>query len=319
MRGVRVVGRSAFTLVFLALTSCAVVDLYADRATQYNVEAEQAQEKTILLNIVRASLRRPLQFTTVTSIIGSTSATGSGGFSAPVNVPFRSSGGAGSYPALSAWSAGASLNGSETFTVPVLDTQEFYQGILKPVPSQFYDFLVQQRYPPDFLFNLLIQKVVIRDTDKKCAGKRTEECEHVFANYVSLDSDIVPFQMFAHFLIRAGLSTEAVDRKDSPLKGAMNINLKLLGSTGQAAASGQSSGATSGGSPSGESPTKNYAFCFAARDRQHDINRNGGCGAPDNKSTFEEGGPSSVTVHSFAKTTKDAAGQKVVRIPALPE
>ena len=134
MCGVRVTCRAAVALLCLALPNCAIVDQYSDRATMYNVEAEQAQEKALLLNIIRSSQRRPLQFTTVTSIVGSASLTGTGGYSGPVNVPFRASGGSGSYPPLTTWTAGGSLNGAETFTVPVLDTQEFYQEIL----SQFH-------------------------------------------------------------------------------------------------------------------------------------------------------------------------------------
>jgi hypothetical protein len=275
MGGVRFRYGAAMGVVCLILCNCALVDQYADRATTYNLEAEQAQEKTILLNIIRASLRRPLQFTTVTSILGSTSATGSGGYSAPVAAPFRSSGGAGSYPSLTTWTAGASLSGSETFTVPVLDTQEFYQGILKPIPSQYYDLLVQQRYPGDLLFNLFMQKVVMRKTGPTCAGNHTEYCEHTFINYVSRDENIDEFQTFAHFLLRAGLTTEeAGARKDNLLKGAMNINLRLLGATGQSGASGQSTGGAAGDSQSAEPLSKNYVFCFAPTDERFSLSEN---------------------------------------------
>jgi hypothetical protein len=279
MRGVRVTCHLAVVLLCLGLPNCAIVDQYSDRATTYNVEAEQAQEKALLLNIIRSSQRRPLQFTTVTSIVGSASMTGTGGYSGPVDVPFRVSGGSGSYPPLTTWTAGGSLNGAETFTVPVLDTQEFYQGILKPIPSQYYDLLVQQRYPGDLLFNLFIQKVVVRVDDASCKGKHTEDCEHTFRNYVSFDDDIDQFQMFAHYLIRAGLSTESSDRKESLLKGAMNINLKVLGASTQAAAPGQASGgAAPGSSGAGDPLPKNYSFCFAARNKQFEISETG-CGS----------------------------------------
>jgi len=272
MRCVPVIRHAAFALAYLTLTNCAIVDQYSDRATTYNLEAEQAQEKGILLNIIRSSLRRPLQFTSVASIVGSASATGSGGYSGPVNIPFRSSGGTGSYPNLTTWTAGGSLTGSDTFTVPVLDTQEFYQGVLKPIPSQYLDLLVQQRYPMDLLFNWFIQKVVVRIEDEHCKGDHTDRCETIFRNYVSRDDDIQQFQMFAHYLIRAGLTTEPENRKDSLLKGAMNINLKLIGGSAQSAASGGSSGgASSGGAQGAEPLPKNYVFCFAPRWRKYSL------------------------------------------------
>jgi hypothetical protein len=320
MDGVRFRYGAAMAVVCLILCDCALVDQYADRATTYNLEAEQAQEKAILLNIVRASLRRPLQFTTVASILGSTSATGSGGYSAPVAAPFRSSGGAGSYPALSTWTAGASLSGSETFTVPVLDTQEFYQGILKPIPLQYYDLLVQQRYPGDLLINLFMQKIVMRKTAAKCAGNHTEECEHTFINYVSRDENIDEFQTFAHFLLRAGLTTEeATVRKENLLKGAMNINLRLLGATGQAGASGQSTGGAAGDSQSPEPLSKNYVFCFAPRIEKYSLSPNIKCGVSGKKGGIEldVSSPTSTTITLENLGTETKGGRPTIQ--SLPE
>src|SRR3979409_993526 len=67
----------AALLVAPGLFGCAIVDNYSWRAVDYNKEAEQAQESVLLLNIVRASLRRPMQFTSLTSITGNASVTGS--------------------------------------------------------------------------------------------------------------------------------------------------------------------------------------------------------------------------------------------------
>ena len=49
--------------VCVGLPACAVVDEYSGRAVVYNLQAEQAQEQALLLNVVRASVRRPMQFT----------------------------------------------------------------------------------------------------------------------------------------------------------------------------------------------------------------------------------------------------------------
>ena len=46
------------------------------------------------------------------------------------------------------------MGGTATFTVPVLDTQEFYQGILNPLPLQAFDYYLQQGFPPQLLFDL---------------------------------------------------------------------------------------------------------------------------------------------------------------------
>src|SRR5262245_43536148 len=68
---------AAMLLVSLALVGCAVVDRFSDRAVVYNLQAEDSQQQALLLNIVRAALRRPMQFTTLQSITGTASASGS--------------------------------------------------------------------------------------------------------------------------------------------------------------------------------------------------------------------------------------------------
>ena len=62
--------------VVSGLGGCTIVDQFSSRAVNYNLEAEQAQEQALLLNIVRASLRRPMQFTSLQSITGTASASG---------------------------------------------------------------------------------------------------------------------------------------------------------------------------------------------------------------------------------------------------
>jgi len=74
----RVAGKACVAApIFFCLAACAVVDQYSGRAVVYNLQAEQAQEQALLLNVVRASLRRPMQFTGLQSITGTASASGS--------------------------------------------------------------------------------------------------------------------------------------------------------------------------------------------------------------------------------------------------
>ena len=134
LRGVAVKA-CIFVPVFFGLTACAVVDQYSGRAVVYNLQAEQAQEQALLLNVVRASLRRPMQFTGLQSITGTASATGSltGGAVNTVQKPLISLFGLGppnsstlvASSVASTLSGTASMSGGPTFSVPVLDTQEF--------------------------------------------------------------------------------------------------------------------------------------------------------------------------------------------------
>ena len=204
----------AAVVVSLGLVGCAVVDKYATRAVDYNVEAEQAQQQALLLNIIRASLRRPMQFTSLSSITGNANVSGNvnGGYSNVHQTPdFDRTGAivANTNAALArivtgTGTAGGSLSGGSTFTVPVLDTQEFYQGILTPIPLQAFDFYVQQGYPPELLFDLFVSKVVITRIDNGACRQFT------FQNNVGDDLRFEQFQAFADYLVGSGLTTERV-------------------------------------------------------------------------------------------------------------
>jgi hypothetical protein len=213
-------GRSARVFVLLltqALFGCAIVDSYSGRAVDYNREAESAQGEVLLLNIVRASMRRPMQFTGLQSITGSANVSGAvtGGAVGTKQTPYISQ-----FPkilpptnsntALSSILAGnvsgnASLSGSATFTVPVLDTQEFYQGILQPIPLQAFDYYLQQGFPPELLFDLFILKVEVTRRDDGSCRKFT------FLNSVRDDLQWGQFQAFMDYLIGSGLSAEKVN------------------------------------------------------------------------------------------------------------
>src|SRR5262245_29178876 len=65
------------------LASCAIVDDFSGRAVDFNMQAEQAQEQALLLNVIRASLRRPMQFTGLQSITGTASISGGSTLSVP--------------------------------------------------------------------------------------------------------------------------------------------------------------------------------------------------------------------------------------------
>ena len=263
------------------LLGCAVVDQYSGRAIVYNLEAEQAQDQEILLNIVRAYLRRPMQFTTVSTITGVASASGGAQYTLPTGVPFRPSTqgatGIAAFPPLPTWQFSGSMSGGPAFTVPVLDTQEFYQGILKAIPGQIWDLYIQAGYPPDLLFNLFVEKVVMHRVDSNCNKaatarycecpdtNHTMKCEFVFQNYVSNDIKIDLFQALADYLLALGLTTERPEPDTVALDqpNTTNVNLRYVGALSSDKQSVQVT-APPGGSASSEPPSpKPYKLCFA--------------------------------------------------------
>jgi hypothetical protein len=237
--------------IFFCLAACAVVDQYSGRAVVYNLQAEQAQEQALLLNVVRASLRRPMQFTGLQSITGTASASGSltGGATSTVQKPLISAFGLAPpnsstvVASLLASTVGgtASVSGGPTFSVPVLDTQEFYQGFLNPISGQVFDLYLQFGYPRDVLFNLMIEKMIIKRLDGECRAEvHTPECEVTIRNYAPEDVSLKLFQSVIGYLIRLGLSTEPI----------IEVSKKPSSSDKTATAS----------------ETKQFGFCFAPRD-----------------------------------------------------
>lgn len=71
--------------VALALAGCAGQIPFSSAFNQYNTDTEKAQDSAILFNVIRASKRRPLVLFDVTTVTGSSPATGSLGFSVPLS------------------------------------------------------------------------------------------------------------------------------------------------------------------------------------------------------------------------------------------
>ncbi len=204
--------------VLLALTTvgCSFPsDYFGTRAIDYNRQAEDATLSTMLLNIVRASQRRPMQFTGLQSVTGTSSTTAgiSGGDTVAHTTPYIGQFGLtppSSSTLLARTVTGtiggtASISGGPTFTVPVLDTQEFYQGILTPIALQTIDFYMQEGFPPELLFQLFVSKIVVTRIDHRGSCQ-----QFTFTNSVADDLQIGQFDAIVDYLIGAGLGAERI-------------------------------------------------------------------------------------------------------------
>ena len=264
---VRLSAWASATVVAAALLGCSVVDHYSGRAIIYNLEAEQAQEQALLLNIVRAYERRPMQFTTVSTITGTASVTGNAQYTFPTQAPYgavTTVGGIAFSPVMPNGVVGGSLSGGPSFTVPVLDTKEFYSGILTAIPGQIWDLYIQANYPRDFLFNLFVEKVVMQRTDDRCQNLHTKQCEFVFFNHVAENIEIDLFQALGDQLLALGLTTELKDTPTVPFARPTNINLRFVGNpSGNKSDEAEVLGATGGPDSAGISPSTSYDLCFA--------------------------------------------------------
>jgi hypothetical protein len=252
------------------------------------VQAEQAQNEALLLNIVRASMRRPMQFSTVSSITGTAVASAGAGYTLPTNVPFRpatnGATGIATFPPVPTWSFAGSMSGGPAFTIPVLDTQEFYQGILKPIPGQLYDLYLQAGYPPDLLFNLFVKKITMTRFDKECQIDSYQlSCQFQFDNYPSSPLEIDLFQAVADYLLALGFTTEAEKPVTVEFKNAQNINVRYVGAPSGGEDKNMAQVVAPPGGSAAEaslSQPRPYAFCFAPRTLS-DVDCVGGPNSPE--------------------------------------
>jgi hypothetical protein len=128
----------------------------ATTTAQFNAVVEKAQNEMLLLNIVRASKRHPMYFTSFGALRGKmTLGVGTG----PVFVPFGKVGeGADTSYAIA---PSLSYTDSPEFDVGVLDTKKFTCGIMTPVPMKTIEYYWQQGWPKEMLLHLFIARAVI--------------------------------------------------------------------------------------------------------------------------------------------------------------
>ncbi|MGH7106169.1 MAG: hypothetical protein ACREFT_06645, partial [Acetobacteraceae bacterium] len=181
------------------LSGCAAVDNFSSRALTYNRQAATIQEQALLLNVMRAAYRAPLQFTAFTQITGQAAVAGTAAFSLPFNPSPPS------FPHADVASPSATLSGTEAFTVANLDTQEFYQGILSPVPLSTIDHYLEQGYPETVVLTLMVGRI---DFDIRGGASGSIANNFYHSGYRHFESAILG-------LVDLGLRTETVTDVES--------------------------------------------------------------------------------------------------------
>jgi hypothetical protein len=179
------------------LAGCAGLDQFAGRQSHYNTEAEKAQDQAILLNILRADKQRPLSFTELQSVTSSGTPSGSLG----VSVPFAQNGG----QTAGTFSPTLALSGGPTLSAGFINTQDFYQGILKPIPLSTIDLFVQRGIPSNLLFNLLFSRVIVKKIQDPSVKTPAET--FVAINDVGTERRLAGYQTLIEILLNRGLTT----------------------------------------------------------------------------------------------------------------
>ncbi len=167
-------------VVLLGLAGCAAVDSFSSRATTYNQQAETIKESQLMLNVMRSAYREPLQFSDFTQVTGQATVSGTLAFTLPFNATPPTFGRADTaVPA-------ATASGTQAFTVANLDTQEFYQGILSPIPITSIDYYLEQGFPEALLLTLVINRVDIEGGNRSPLAFYNDSVDGHFSDFESL-------------------------------------------------------------------------------------------------------------------------------------
>ncbi|MGD0432578.1 MAG: hypothetical protein ABSA58_15960 [Acetobacteraceae bacterium] len=179
--------RNIAMLATVLLSACTLADQFGSRAVNYNIQAENARDQGLLLNIIRAAYRKPMQFSDVTTASGTATATGTIGSSLLLG-PHQSA-------STNSLSPGFTFAGGPTFTMSSLDTKEFYSGILAPISNSLVGYYVSLGIPPQVLYTLLFAEI---DVDGFAPMK----------NNVARQPQWDTFQYTMNALLDAGLTIE---------------------------------------------------------------------------------------------------------------
>jgi hypothetical protein len=136
-----------------ALTGCVHLERFSGQATDFNIQVADAQNKTMLLNIVRAANRFPMHFTELSTLSGTGTLTAGGTLTAPAGILNGGMATGSLAPTLS-------VTETPTFNIAVLETQEFYKGMLKPLTLEQVATYVDEGLQPELLYTLAFGEMV---------------------------------------------------------------------------------------------------------------------------------------------------------------
>jgi hypothetical protein len=137
----------------LLLGGCATPQKVAVQATESAQAIEQAHNKMLLLNIVRAFHKYPMHFARINTIQGP-QGTGVPSFTVP--LPFG--------PDFSSQVYTPSVTykpDSPSFTLQAIDAQEFMQGVTKPLSLKTLAFYLEQGWPQQMLLYLFVREIEV--------------------------------------------------------------------------------------------------------------------------------------------------------------
>ena len=158
-------------LLMALLGACAVMDVVDPRYDSVNRSTAKARNESILLNIIRASHSAPLNFVSFTRVSGGMNMGASAGlptfnlgqFFPLFAIPAQTTALAPPAPqrayTLNNQTLGGTAAANNSYDIGLLETKDFYSGLLKPVDLPIVNFFIRQGYSRELLFWLFTDSV----------------------------------------------------------------------------------------------------------------------------------------------------------------
>jgi hypothetical protein len=182
----RICGVFSSLSIIILLGGCAThpKESIESHSTSFNLIVEEEQNKMLLLNILRASKRRPMYFTEFQALRGDVSYSLETG---ALTIPFgrMNAGFDGAYSI--APKIAYTIN--PNFDLVVLNDQEFTRGIMTPVSIEIFDYYLDQGWPEEMLFLLFIEKMKIDGKPFENDPGKKEKLEEFKAEIKNVECD----------------------------------------------------------------------------------------------------------------------------------
>ncbi|MCZ6606482.1 MAG: hypothetical protein O7A64_02270 [Alphaproteobacteria bacterium] len=147
-------------MAVLTLTACAQLEI-ADRAVAYNKAVENASNRMLVLNIIRANKRYPLHFTEIVALRGDVPLSQTLGFT----IPFG-----GDAASTFIFSPSTAVKSGISFDMAVLNEQDFMRGITSPVTLETFEYYLRQGWPKAVLFHVFVREIRLKQEAREKIG-----------------------------------------------------------------------------------------------------------------------------------------------------
>ena len=166
----------AMLVAIVCCAACEYAPTMLDRTVAYNRAVANSTNQVLLLNVVRASQRRPTYYTRLEGDAASMSLTPNGSLNMPLNNPrsfetdtnFGATGAVTSAAtkavgSLASLVSGLGLQASESnlMTLQTLDDQKYQNGMMTPVPVKNIQAFQDEGYQRDLLFLMFLANVQV--------------------------------------------------------------------------------------------------------------------------------------------------------------